>query len=110
VSEIARGLNDARPTLKQGWPPRGWLSTSSTRTGSRAVARARWPRSKEHQARRVEASSASATGRDLMDAWVAVLTRRATHLSGRRLTTRRATQSQACVTQGLEQADEAEEA
>jgi predicted site-specific integrase-resolvase len=67
-------------------------------------------RSKEHQARRVEASSASATGDDLMDAWVAVITSRAVRLYGRRNATRRAAQSQACVTQGLEQADKAEEA
>jgi putative resolvase len=107
VTEIASGLNDERPKLKQ-------LLTDA-RVGVLVVEhRDRLTRFGygdnatllEHEGRRVEAVFPSDTADGLVDEVVARITSRAARLSGRRNAQRRAAQMQAGVTRCVEQADE----
>lgn len=98
VTEIASGLNDERPKLKE-------LLTNAkigvlvvehrdrlTRFGYNYIATLL-----EQQGRRVEAIYPSDTGDDLVDDFVAVITRMAARIYGRRNSTRRAEQIKACI-------------
>jgi putative resolvase len=109
VREIASGLNDERPKLKQ-------LLTDAkvgvivveqrdrlTRLGYGSIAALL-----EHEGRRVEAIFPSDTDTELVDDFVAVLTSLAARLSGRRNAKRRADQLQACVKRCVEQAEQAD--
>ena len=111
VTEIASGLNDARPKLTK-------LLTDAqvsvivvehrdrlTRFGYGYLAALL-----EQAGRRVEAIYPSDTDNDLVDGFVAVITSMAAHLYGRRTAKRQAAQIQACVKQCLERAAEAAEA
>jgi putative resolvase len=104
VTEIASGLNDERPKLKN-------LLTDAkvgvivvehrdrlTRFGYGYIAALL-----EHEGRRVEAIYPSDTGNDLVDDFVAVITSMAVRIYGRRNAKRRAAQIQACVKQCIEQ-------
>jgi putative resolvase len=106
VTEIASGLNDERPKLKQ-------LLTDA-KVGVIVVEhRDRLTRFGygyltallEHAGRRVEALYSSDTGHDLVDDFVAVITSLAARLYGRRHAKRRAAQIQACVKQCIERAE-----
>ena len=107
VTEIASGLNDERPTLKQ-------LLTDAkvgvivverrdrlTRFGYGSIT-ARL----EHAGRRVEAIYPSDTNTEQVDDFVAVSTSMAVRLYGRRNAKRRAVQIQAGVRQCIEQAQQ----
>jgi putative resolvase len=106
VTEIASGLNDERPKLKQ-------LLTDA-QVGTIVVEhRDRLTRFGygyitallEHEGRRVEAIYPSDTGNDLVDDFVAVITSMAALTYGRRKAKRPAAQIQACVKQCVEQAE-----
>jgi putative resolvase len=106
VTEIASGLNDERPKLKQ-------LLTDA-QVGTIVVEhRDRLTRFGygyitallEHEGRRVEAIYPSDTGNDLVDDFVAVITSMAALTYGRRKAKRPAAQIQACVKQCAEQAE-----
>jgi putative resolvase len=110
VTEIASGLNDARPKLTQ-------LLTDAqvgvivvehrdrlTRCGYGYIATLL-----EQAGRRVEAIYPSDTGNDLVDDFVAVITSMAARLYGRRNAKWRAAQIQACVKQCIEH-EQAEQA
>jgi predicted site-specific integrase-resolvase len=62
----------------------------------------------EHEGRRVEAVFPTDTGDGLVDDFVAVITSMAGRMHGRRNATRRAAHIQACVTQGVAQAEAVE--
>jgi putative resolvase len=106
VTEIASGLNDERPKLKQLLTDQrvGVIVVEQrdrlTRFGYGFIATLL-----EHQGRRVEAIFPSDTGNELVDDCVAIITRMATRLYGRRTAKRRAEQIQACVKRCVEQAD-----
>jgi predicted site-specific integrase-resolvase len=110
VTEIASGLNDARPKLTH-------LLTDArvgvvvvehtdrlTRFGYGYIATLL-----EHEGRRVEAVLPSATGDELVDDCVAVITSLAARLYGRRNAKRRAAQIQACVKRCVEGAQGAQD-
>jgi putative resolvase len=105
VTEIASDLNDERPKLTTLLTDArvGVLVVQRqdrlTRFGYGSIAALL-----EHDGRRVEAISPSDTGNDLVDDFVAFITSKAARLYGRRNAKRRATQMQACVKQGTEQA------
>jgi putative resolvase len=61
----------------------------------------------EHDGRRVEAVFPTDTGDGLVDDFVAVITRMAVRIYGRRNAKRRAAQIQACVTECIERAEQA---
>jgi putative resolvase len=106
VTEIASGVNDERPKLKQLLTDQrvGVIVVEQrdrlTRFGYGFIATLL-----EHQGRRVEAIFPSDTGNELVDDCVAIITRMATRLYGRRTAKRRAEQIQACVKRCVEQAD-----
>jgi predicted site-specific integrase-resolvase len=108
VTEIASGLNDERPKLKN-------LLTDAkvgvivverrdrlTRFGYGYITALL-----EHEGRRVEAIYPSDTDTEQVDDFVAVSTSMAARFYGRRNAKRRATQIQACVRQCIEQAEKA---
>jgi predicted site-specific integrase-resolvase len=111
ATEIASGLDDERPKLKQLLTDArvGVLVVEHrdrrTRCGYGYIATLL-----EHEGRRVEALFPTDTGDDLVDDFVAVLTRMAARISGRRTATRCAAHIQACVTQGVAQAEAVENA
>ncbi|HET8907955.1 MAG TPA: IS607 family transposase [Ktedonobacterales bacterium] len=98
VTEIASGLNDERPKLKQLLtnPKIGVLVVEHrdrlTRFGYGYIATLL-----EQQGRRVEAIFPSDTGDDLADDYVAVITSMAARIYGRRNAKWRAEQIKACV-------------
>jgi putative resolvase len=106
VIEIASGLNDERPKLKQLLTDArvGVLVVEHqdrlTRFGYGYITTRL-----EHQGRRVEAVFPTDTGDDLVDDFVAVITSMAARIYGRRNAKRRAAQIQACVKQCIEQAE-----
>jgi putative resolvase len=108
VTEIASGLNDERPKLKQLLADArvGVLVVEHkdrlTRFGYGYIATLL-----EHQGRRVEAVFPTDTGNDLVDDFVAVITSMAARIYGRRNAKRRAAQIQACVKRCVEQAEQA---
>ena len=95
---MAAGLNDERPKLKHllSSPRVGALVVEHrdrlTRFGYAYIATLL-----EQQGRRVEAIDPSDTGDGLVEDFVAVLTRMAARISGRRNSKRRAERSKACV-------------
>jgi putative resolvase len=106
VTEIASGLNDERPKLKQ-------LLTDAkvgvivvehrdrlTRFGYGSITALL-----EYAGRRIEALYPSDTGNDLVDDFTAVITSMAARIYGRRNAKRRAAQIQACVKRCVEQAE-----
>jgi predicted site-specific integrase-resolvase len=106
ATEIASDLNDERPKLKK-------LLTDAkvgvivvehqdrlTRFGYGYIAALL-----EHEGRRVEAIYPTDTSNDQVDDFVAVITRMAARIYGRRNAKRRAAQIQACVKQCIEQAE-----
>jgi putative resolvase len=109
VSEIASGLTDERPKLKQLLTDarEGVIVVEQrdrlTRCGYGSIAALL-----AHAGRRVEAIDPSDTGNDLVDDVVAVITRLAARLYGRRNAKRRAAQLQACVKRCVEQAEQAD--
>jgi putative resolvase len=106
VTEIASGLNDERPKLKKLLtnPKIGVLVVEHrdrlTRFGSGSIATLL-----EQQGRRVEASSPSDTGDDLVDDGVSVITRMAARIYGRRKSRRRAEQIKACIERAMQSED-----
>jgi len=106
VAEIASGLNDERPKLKQLLTDArvGVLVVEHrdrlTRVGSGYMATLL-----EHEGRRVEAVFPTDTGDGLVDDFVAVITSMAARIYGRRNAKRRAAQIQAGVKQCIERAD-----
>jgi putative resolvase len=102
VTEIASGLNDERPKLKQVLtnPKIGVLVVEHrdrlTHFGYGYIATLL-----EQQGRRVEALYPSDTGDDLVDDVVAVITSMAARISGRRQSKRKAERIRACVEQVL---------
>jgi len=106
VTEMASGLNDERPTLKTLLTAaRGGVLVVEhrdrlTRLGDGSIATLLEP-----PGRRVEAVFPTDPGDALVDDCVAVITRRAARLSGRRTATRRAAQLQAGVKGCVEQAE-----
>jgi putative resolvase len=98
VTELASGLNDERPTLKKLLtnPKIGVVVVEHrerlTRFGYGYMATLL-----EQQGRRVEAIYPSDTGEDLVDDFVAVITRMAARIYGRRHSTRTAERIRACV-------------
>lgn len=104
VIEIASGLNDERPKLKQLLTDArvGVLVVEHqdrlTRFGYGYIVTLL-----EQQGRRVEAVFPTDSGDDLVDDFVAVITSMAAHIYGRRNAKRRAAQIQACVKQCIEQ-------
>jgi putative resolvase len=106
VTEIASGLNDERPKLKQLLTDQrvGVIVVEQrdrlTRFGYGSIATLL-----EHQGRRVEAIFPSDTGNELVDDCAAIITSMATRIYGRRTAKRRAEQIQACVKRCVEQAD-----
>jgi len=108
ATEIASGLNDERPKLTKLLTDArvGVLVVERrdrlTRFGYGYIATLL-----EHEGRRVEAIFPTATGEDLVEDFVAVITSMAARIYGRRNAKRRAAQIQACVKQCIEQAEEA---
>ena len=108
VTEIASGLNDARPKLTK--------LLTDTRVGVIVVEhRDRLTRFGygyiatllEAQGRRVEAVFPTDTGDELVDDFVAVITSMAARIYGRRNSKRRAERIHACVKHCVEQAEDA---
>lgn len=103
VTEIASGLNDARPKLKKLLtnPKVGVLVVEHrdrlTRFGYGYIATLL-----EQQGRRVEAIYPSDTGDDLVDDFVAVITSMAARIYGRRNSKRRAERIKACIEQVMQ--------
>jgi putative resolvase len=107
VSEIASGLNDERPKLKQVLtnPRVGVIVVEHrdrlTRCGYGYIATLL-----AQQGRRVEALYPSDTGDGLVDDFVAVITSMAARIYGRRNSKRRAQRIQACVEHVMQSEDE----
>jgi putative resolvase len=110
VTEIASGLTDEGPKLKQLLtdPRVGVIVVEQrdrlTRFGYGSIATLL-----EHQGRRVEAIFPNDTGNELVDDFVAIITSLAARLYGRRNAKRRAEQIQACVKRCVEQAEQVAE-
>jgi putative resolvase len=106
ATEIASGLDDERPKLKNLLtnPQIGVLVVEQrdrlTRFGYGYIATLL-----EQQGRRVEAIYPSDTGDELVDDVVAVMTRMAARLYGRRNSKRRAERIRACVEHALREGD-----
>ena len=106
VTEIASGLNDERPKLKNllTHPQVGVIVVEHrdrlTRFGYGYITTLL-----EQQGRRVEAIFPSDTGDDLVDDFVAVITSMAARIYGRRNSTHREERIRACVEHVMQEAD-----
>jgi putative resolvase len=109
VTEIASGLNDERPKLKKLLtnPKIGVLVVERrdrlTRCGYGYIATLL-----EQQGRRVEALYPSDTGDDVVDDFVAIITRMAARIYGRRTSKRRAEHIKAGIEQVMQQVMQSE--
>jgi putative resolvase len=107
VSELASGLNDHRPKFNKLLtdPSIGIIVVEhrdrATRFGLNSIEPLM-----PMQGRRIEVIFPSDTDNDLLDDFIAVITRMASRISGRRTWKRRAEQSKNCVEQVMK--DEAE--
>jgi putative resolvase len=107
VIEIASGLNDERPKLKKVLTdPRVGVIVVEHRDRLTHFGYGFIATLLEQQGRRVEAIYSRDTGDGLVDDFVAVITRMAARISGRRTSTRRAERIRACVEHGIQSESE----
>jgi predicted site-specific integrase-resolvase len=107
VIEIASGLNDERPKLKKVLTdPRVGVIVVEHRDRLTHFGYGFIATLLEQQGRRVEAIYSRDTGEGLVDDFVAVITRMAARISGRRTSTRRAERIRACVEHGIQSESE----